>query len=659
MMKIYIFSKRGLSLLSALLLIVFSHLTLQAQEISRAFNVTAEGEPFTYLPILSSSSDPTFLTTEAQLNGVLFVRGETDDTGSELYKFDRSSGTVSLVDDLEIGQEGSDPRGLTVVEDVLLFHAETADNGRELYRTDGTKAGTRMFDLVPGTASAFDFSFSVSDMIFGVYQNLGFISLRYSSGGFISSKLAVYDSRADSLMFYPMIRSPRQVIRVDSNFYVVTSGGAIHKVMLDGTSEFITQGPFGWYRRFEDKLMVSGNRVVGFVDLATGVIDSIYTNPNIPSLNDTLTFRTEDALYFFNSHDSFGLGELWRTDGTANGTVCLDIGPGSSGPVFYSDFIATKDGLFTSERVFPNFVLRKLDTLTDEIIPVQLSVDIGSQLIAPWNGAVFFGASAGGGLLSEHLEGRTNTRAVGSRVGTTDFLREVIPVGDYLIANALGDSEIRHVINYLDCDDAVNSANVEVCAGESIVAFGRTVNATDTFIVNTPVYRGCDTVTTVTVSVLDTVAIAVQGPDSITIGDSGMFVSSNGEVTWPDGSTSVSFEFTTDSLSIPGTASILVTATDPLTGCASEQSVEVVLVMPISSTTDISNQFRIAPNPASTQVNLMGYRQGDRWTLISADGRKIAQGNQEEVDVSTLPRGLYWIRIQRASGVGIRTVMLK
>lgn len=619
--------------------------------------MTEGGEPWLYTPSQASSSSPIYRSTTAQLNGELMVVGETGTTGNELYRFDRATAAVSLVIDLEEGQVGSDPLNLTAVEDILLFHAETVEDGRELYRTDGTAAGTRMLELVPGAESSIVYDFGRNNKIFGVYDNLGFISARYSdNGSSVNSRLAIYDSRADSLILFPTIFSPEQVISIDSNFYVINSSANMFKVSPDGSSEFFTQGPLGWYRKFEDKLMVSGRRVIGFVDLTTGVVDSVYTNPNIPTLNDTLTFRTEEALYFFTSHDSLGLGELWRTDGTAVGTVCLDV-QGASGPFFRGTYASTRGGMYAVEDDFPSHFVRSLDTINDTFVPIPVS-PARDQILVSWNGAAIYPAT-GGGVALEALPGRPSARVVGSRVAPTSSLGELYPEGDFLIARAFGNPDANYIINYLDCTDAARQETVEVCAGESLFTFGRSVSAADTFIVNTPVYRGCDTVTTVIVSVLDTTEIAIQGPDSITIGEAGTFVSTNGEVTWPDGSTAISYELTSDSLTTPGTYSFLVSTIDPVTGCLSEQSFQVELVMPVSSTRESSIQFRIAPNPACAEINLLDYQQGDKWTLLSSDGREVIAGKLANIDVSQLPRGLYWVRVQRENGIGVQKVMLK
>ena len=635
-------------------------LCAQAQEFARAFNITNVGDAWTYTPSQTTSSDPLYRQTAAQLNGNLMVVGQTDSSGQELYRFDRFSATVSLVVDLEAGSDGSEPLNLTAVEDVLLFHAETAADGRELYRTDGTEEGTRMLELAPGPESSIVFNFSSSDKIFGVHDNLGFISARYADGTDPSlfRRLAIYNSRADSLIRFPDIFSPVQAIKIDSSYYVITSSADIYSVRADGSSTRLGFGPLGWYRKFGDRLMVSGRRHIAFFDPATSLIDTVYTTPNISTLADTVSFTSGNTIFFFAHHETFGSGELWRSDGTQAGTICLNVEPGPSGPIFLTDFISTQDGIFGIERVGQDYFLRSFDTVSNTFTALPAS-PAGEDILVSWNGAATYPTRSGGGFLFEFLPQRGNTRIVGGGVPPTARISTLYPVRDFLIGRAIGNPNAQHLIYYLDCDGSVNQEFIEVCSGESIEAFGRTLNSADTFIVNTPVVRGCDVVTTVFASLLDTISIEISGPDSITIGDPGQFVSNNGEIMWPDGSFSSSFELPADSLAQPGTYSFSVSVTDSLTGCTSEQTFEVVLVMPVSSTSDISSQFRIAPNPARTQVNLLGYQQGDQWTLFSTDGRRISQGTQAEVDMSTLPSGLYWIKSQRADAVGVRSVMLR
>ena len=91
------------------------------------------------------------------LGGTLYFSATTGDPGTdtELWRSDGTAKGTQRVKDVRAGEEGSSPRGLTVMGGRLFFTADDGTHGRELWVSDGTDAGTRLFaDLAPGAASA-------------------------------------------------------------------------------------------------------------------------------------------------------------------------------------------------------------------------------------------------------------------------------------------------------------------------------------------------------------------------------------------------------------------------------------------------------------------------------------------------------------------------
>ena len=97
------------------------------------------------------SSSPTSLTN---VDGTLYFVS-TNVNGQELWKSDGTSEGTRLVKDLYPGPGSSIPQSLTNVGGTLYFSATDGVNGRELWKSDGTPGGTGLVkDLLPGGGSA-------------------------------------------------------------------------------------------------------------------------------------------------------------------------------------------------------------------------------------------------------------------------------------------------------------------------------------------------------------------------------------------------------------------------------------------------------------------------------------------------------------------------
>ena len=99
---------------------------------------------------------------QACYNNNLYFAGQasTDWTNIELYKYNSTTGSVTMLKDImddgnaDPGANGdSDPDDLTPCNGLLFFTAQDADHGRELWVTDGTTANTTMLMDLNGTAT--------------------------------------------------------------------------------------------------------------------------------------------------------------------------------------------------------------------------------------------------------------------------------------------------------------------------------------------------------------------------------------------------------------------------------------------------------------------------------------------------------------------------
>jgi ELWxxDGT repeat protein len=94
------------------------------------------------------SSAPSALTN---VNGVLFFVADDGLHGRELWKSDGTAQGTVLVRDINPDLDDSNPSELTAVNSTLFFIANDGQTGPELWKSDGTAAGTvRVKDILPG-----------------------------------------------------------------------------------------------------------------------------------------------------------------------------------------------------------------------------------------------------------------------------------------------------------------------------------------------------------------------------------------------------------------------------------------------------------------------------------------------------------------------------
>ena len=115
---------------------------LWSLDASESLNMAASINP-------SGHSYPMDLTV---YNGKLYFSADDGTNGRELWCYDDSGPTVSLVQDINAGAPGSDPKFLTVFDGYLEFQATDGIEGLELYEYDGSSMAH--YDLNPGAADS-------------------------------------------------------------------------------------------------------------------------------------------------------------------------------------------------------------------------------------------------------------------------------------------------------------------------------------------------------------------------------------------------------------------------------------------------------------------------------------------------------------------------
>lgn len=298
--------------------------------------------------IIPNSSSPRNLTA---VGTTLFFTATDGSTGIELYKSDGTAGGTVQVEDIRLGANSSAPARLTAVGSLLYFTATDAAAGTELWKSDGTADGTALVgDLTPGSAAT------------------DFLWLKVIGG-------KLYFARKTGLASNPLIDvygvGPGGIDPVPVVSYTATTGGSDVAVLgtrlfyhaftpdqkdtlfvADLAAPVVTSVPlmaaptnvFGANRLSQltaaaGKLYFSADTAVGVEPWVsdgtpgeTGLLKDISqdTPQNNPSSSPTEFTAVGGTVYFAAGTIAAGR-ELWRTDGTENGTFQVaDIEPGDT-----------------------------------------------------------------------------------------------------------------------------------------------------------------------------------------------------------------------------------------------------------------------------------------------------------------------------------------
>jgi ELWxxDGT repeat protein len=306
----------------------------------------------------SGGSAPRVLTDVA---GTLFFRANDGANGIELWRTDGTAAGTTLVKDINRGSGSSIPAGLTDVAGTLMFYADDGAHGAEPWRSDGTAKGTTLVkDINPGAGSSTPSGVPL-DLI-----NVGGTLLFNPDDGTQGIELWRSDGTAGGTTLVKDI-NPGAASSAPAGLTVVggtvffRAGDVEHGAELwrtDGTAagttlvkdifpggqpseieEITNVNGTAFFRAFDDifprghgfELWRSDGTAAG-TTLVKDIFPGSADNPGASSNPEELTavggilfFRAFDRPPFPQPSD----WELWRSDGTANGTFQVkDINPG-------------------------------------------------------------------------------------------------------------------------------------------------------------------------------------------------------------------------------------------------------------------------------------------------------------------------------------------
>ena len=241
----------------------------------------------------------------AELNGYLYVSIFYPQYGKELWKIDKLNVNKEIVKDIYPGWMGSNTTEIFVYNDFLYFSANDGLGGEELWKSDGTTQGTTLVkDIVPGSVGSLPHNYIV-------YNNTLFFVANgelWKSDGTQQGTSLVKEIYPGAIQSNP------------ANFCI-----------KDGILYFAAQDPQNGRELW---------RTDGTAD-STYMVTDIYPgldNAGRPNSGAPGSIKNINSYLVFGASDLAHGREVWRSDGTAAGTILLkDIKPGpASSTQFHS-----------------------------------------------------------------------------------------------------------------------------------------------------------------------------------------------------------------------------------------------------------------------------------------------------------------------------------
>jgi hypothetical protein len=145
----------------------------------------------------------------------------------------------------------------------------------------------------------------------------------------------------------------------------------------------------------------------------------------------------------------------------------------------------------------------------------------------------------------------------------------------------------------------------------------------------------------------------IEGPTEVTAGDTIVYrinTSPNVSFFWDiENGEQVSYGIS-DTIAIwwhlseTGTGKITSLGYYPVTFCYTTEYLDVI-INPAGVEEHAINEVYVYPNPANSALYIHNFKQGYITTIYNSSGLKVLQANQENIDVSRLEPGLYFVQI--------------
>lgn len=231
-----------------------------------------------------------------RVGSTLFFSATNNTNGFELWRSNGTAQGTLLVKDINPGGSNSSPARLTDVNGTLFFTAEENTQGRELWKSDGTTQGTVLVkDIYPGNSTLFH--------IDGLTNLNGTLFFRGDDG---TSGIELWRSDGTA-------EGTQMVKDINPN------GSAFVQIptVLNGALYFSADNGSNGFELWKSDGTATGTQMVKDIYPGVGSSSPGYlTSVPLANVGNTLFF----------SASSPNVQELWRSDGTAAGTVPVPYG---------------------------------------------------------------------------------------------------------------------------------------------------------------------------------------------------------------------------------------------------------------------------------------------------------------------------------------------
>ena len=237
-----------------------------------------------------------------------------------------SAQSIALLKDINPGANPSTPAEFFKLDGKLYFNANNPNYGTELWSTDGTSGGTNLvLDINPGTAS------SLPTSLLNYNNKLHFKTLIGATG------LYSYDSSTGSATLIPGMPTASNFLVAEGKIFFrqnnklsYFSQGAVTEI----DTPAIVNGQMG---AVNSKIITGASATSGTNNLQLYVYDGTnlsllkVINPNTSSNPQNFFYSSSLNTLFFTAGSNTAGFELWKTDGTADGTIQVkNINAGTS-----------------------------------------------------------------------------------------------------------------------------------------------------------------------------------------------------------------------------------------------------------------------------------------------------------------------------------------